>query len=122
LADVAPEIASRVPLTSWFRFRRAVENTSTALVVIEQEPFAKSCASLVLRFKNRAARWSSLFASGPDAAQPKNCCATPSHARLLRGLQFDVEIETTRSHSGSAQRKPAQSAHVGISTQALWAG
>src|SRR5688572_23573490 len=34
LADVPPRLARRVPLTSWFRFRRAVENTRTVLLVI----------------------------------------------------------------------------------------
>jgi hypothetical protein len=49
LADVPPEFARRVPLASWFRFRRAVERTPTVLLVLEQEAYAKSCASLVLR-------------------------------------------------------------------------
>ena len=30
-----PSAARRVPLTSWFRFRRAVENTATVLLVLE---------------------------------------------------------------------------------------
>jgi hypothetical protein len=51
LADVPPRIARRVPLTSWFRFRRAVESTRTVLLVIEQEAFAKNSASLVLRLE-----------------------------------------------------------------------
>src|SRR5262249_51571747 len=49
LADLAPSIVRRVPLTSWFRFRRTVEKTSTILLVAEQEPYARSCASLALR-------------------------------------------------------------------------
>ena len=41
--------ARRVPLTSWFRFRRAVEGTPTVLVVLEQEPFARAGCSRAMR-------------------------------------------------------------------------
>jgi hypothetical protein len=36
-------------LSSWFRFSRVIEKQSAALVFIEQEPHATSCAGLVLR-------------------------------------------------------------------------
>jgi hypothetical protein len=52
LGDIRPEDARRVPLTTWFRFRRAIENTPTALVVLEQEPYAKTCASLVMELRS----------------------------------------------------------------------
>src|SRR5205085_8479517 len=58
LADISIQAARRIPLTTWFRFRRAVENTSTAFVVVEQQPSAKSCASLVLDFVAQQAAWS----------------------------------------------------------------
>jgi recombination protein RecA len=58
LADIPIQAARRIPLTTWFRFRRAVENTSTAFVVVEQQPNAKSCASLVLDFAPQQAAWS----------------------------------------------------------------
>lgn len=49
LGDIPSESLRRVPLTSWFRFRRAVEPTATVLLLLEQEPWAKTCASLVLQ-------------------------------------------------------------------------
>ena len=58
LSDVAPETVRHVPLNAWFRFRRAVEDTSTVLLVLEQESNAKTCASLVLRMSLKAAKWS----------------------------------------------------------------
>lgn len=58
LADISIPAARRIPLTTWFRFRRAVENTTTAFVVVEQQPSAKSCASLVLDFAAQQAAWS----------------------------------------------------------------
>ncbi|HET9743754.1 MAG TPA: hypothetical protein VFQ00_13475 [Terriglobales bacterium] len=64
LGDIDPASARRIPLTTWFRFRRAVEHTSTALIVIEQEPHAKSCASLVLDFAAQATSWSETSEAG----------------------------------------------------------
>jgi len=54
LGDISVDSARRVPLTSWFRFRRAVEPTATVLLLIEQEPHARTCASLVLRLQPEA--------------------------------------------------------------------
>jgi len=72
--------ARRISLTSWFRLRRAVENTPTVLVAVEPEPHAKTCASLVLELRRRQASWS----------------GAPGCSQLLRGLEVRVE-----------QRKPA---------------
>lgn len=57
LGDIPIAAARRIPLTTWFRFRRAVENTSTAFIVIEQHPHAKSCATLVLDLTVQQASW-----------------------------------------------------------------
>jgi len=54
LGDIPPESARRMPLTSWFRFRRAVEPTTTVLLLLEQEPCAKTCASLVVLLEREA--------------------------------------------------------------------
>src|SRR5271168_736637 len=58
LGDVAVRQVRKVPLNVWFRLRRAVEDTSTVLLVLSQESNAKSCASLVLRVEKEASRWS----------------------------------------------------------------
>ena len=58
LADVPISAARRIPLTTWFRFRRSVENTSMALIILEQHPHAKSCSSLVMDFAAQQATWS----------------------------------------------------------------
>jgi len=49
LADLPPQAARRIPLTTWFRFRRAIEHTPTILLTIEQHPIAGSCSSLLLQ-------------------------------------------------------------------------
>jgi hypothetical protein len=57
LSDVPAKTVRGVPLNAWFRFRRAVEETSTILMVLEQEANAKTCASLVLRLEARETQW-----------------------------------------------------------------
>ena len=103
LGDIPVASARRVPLTSWFRFRRAVEPTATVLLVIEREPCAKTCASLVVRLQRTAvcARdaapvaetefhgWKVLSRT-EHAIPPANIV---SHAALLRGMQLRAEVE-----------------------------
>jgi recombination protein RecA len=58
LTDVPSRTARQVPLNAWFRFRRAVEDTPTILLLIGQESNAKTCASLVLRLDAQYIQWS----------------------------------------------------------------
>lgn len=110
LGDVPVETARRVPLTTWFRFRRAVEGTPAALVVLEQEAHAKSCAAVVLRLEATDFR---LQTSGGPAAGDSQ----PSAAAILTGMK--VEVELVRAH---AQKKYAQSSRPAqFSTETAWA-
>ncbi len=52
LGDVPHAAARRMPLASWFRFQRAIEPTSTVLLVVAQEPCAQTCASLLIRLQS----------------------------------------------------------------------
>jgi recombination protein RecA len=89
LSDVPPETVRYVPLNAWFRFRRAVEDTPTVLVVLEQEPHAKTCASLVLRLGTEPAIWSAtLETAAPNFSRHPSAC-------LLDG--FEVRTEVLRS-------------------------
>jgi hypothetical protein len=117
LSDVAPETVRHVPLNAWFRFRRAVEDTSTVLLVLEQESNAKTCASLVLRMNLKAAKWSGTAESNVNdniaaindvgisrhshellahGRLPHACLA---HARLLDGSDVQTEMLHTRIQS-----------------------
>jgi recombination protein RecA len=83
LGDVPAENARRIPLTSWFRFRRSVESTPTVLLLLSNEPCGGTCASLVLHCQCRNARW--LSTAGTNAN---------SQVLTLEGM--DLEIEITR--------------------------
>jgi recombination protein RecA len=57
LGSTPPEIARRIPPASWFRFRHAVQNTRSVLLVIEQFPFARTCAAQSLEAKRESIHW-----------------------------------------------------------------
>jgi recombination protein RecA len=71
LGDTPERTARRISLTSWFRLRRAVENTPTVLISLARQPNAKTCASLVVECGRTCACW------------------TGAHgiSRLLRGME-----------------------------------
>jgi hypothetical protein len=79
-SDFAPRHVRRIPLSVWFRWRRAVENTRTILLALEQESNAKTCASLVLRMQAEAACWSQ---TAPNSRL--------TEARLLESLRSGAE-------------------------------
>jgi len=85
LGDTPPATARRISLTSWFRLRRAVENTPTVFVALARESNAGTCASLTLECRAdagvRVARFSG---RGPG--------------RLLRGIR----VQVTRRKPGRA--------------------
>jgi recombination protein RecA len=101
LGDIPVQSARQIPLASWFRFRRAIENTPTVLLVLEQQPIAGSCSSVLLKV------------SGVRCQISANRLA---HTELLD--QFEIRAELIRSR---IERKPAQSA-TSFSSRATWAG
>ncbi len=58
LSEIAERLIRNVPLSSWFRFSRTVENQTTALVFISRQPHATSCAGVVLQLVAGSARFS----------------------------------------------------------------
>ncbi|HEV2492526.1 MAG TPA: hypothetical protein VG204_05580 [Terriglobia bacterium] len=100
LGDVPPREARRVPLAYWFRLRRVVERTPTVLVVLEQTPYAKTCASLVLRLESHTACWSTTAGAATLFRHD-----TPSHACLLRGARRRIEVVRSRLPGEAAQER-----------------
>jgi recombination protein RecA len=143
LSDLSPQQARRIPLTTWFRFRRAVENTSTVLLAIEQHPIAGSCSSLQLqlaspaeanpdeiaaeRHKNAAhgaSRGSEAEKHEAPQGRKKLYAAAQTapdfpycaHAQLLTGLEITAELMRSR-----LDRKPARST-AAFASKTAWTG
>ena len=112
LADLPPQAARRIPLTTWFRFRRAVEHKPTILLAIEQQPIAGSCSSLLLKLGVLSTQCSVLSSKG-TVDRPGDLNA--SHAHLFTGLEINLELTHSR-----LERKPARS--IAFETKTAWAG
>jgi hypothetical protein len=91
LGDIAPQTARRISLASWYRLRRAVENTPTALVVMERAPLARACARLAVECARSRVLWS----------------GTQGCSQLFRGAWFAAE-----------RRKPLQPASATFEARA----
>ena len=124
LGDIPAESTRRIPLTSWFRFRRAVEATATVLLILEEEPSARSCASLVVQLeretvcaRDSAPAFEREPASWGVVPRLKTIPDNPavSHAVLLDGIHARARV--TRSWS---ERKPAQSAGAHFQLRTAW--
>ena len=65
---------NRIPLSYWYRFRLAVENTSTRLIVTGDQPLVKSCARVKLEVKRARFLWRGPVFEGIDfeALSPKH--------------------------------------------------
>ena len=113
LADVPSEAARRIPLTTWFRFRRAVEHKPTILLAIEQQPIAGSCSSLLLQLKVLSSQFSVL--SSNQFSDTAIGDLRPSHAHLFTELKIHAELIRSR-----LDRKPARS--IAFETKTAWAG
>jgi recombination protein RecA len=110
LGDVPVPSARRIPLASWFRFRRAIEHTPTALLVLEQQPIAGSCSSVLLKVSGARSQVSGNRLSHSELA----------HSELLD--QFEITAELLRSRlERNLERKPVQST-ASFKSRAAWAG
>jgi hypothetical protein len=101
LCELAPQTVRRVPLNVWFRFRRAVEHTPTVLLVLEQQPHASTCASLVLELRHKNSHWSAAVAEEES----------PSHAKLFSEKQIATQV--VRSRFGNFRKEPFLAAQSG---------
>ncbi|HKO61840.1 MAG TPA: hypothetical protein VJV03_11825 [Pyrinomonadaceae bacterium] len=57
LCDVPAKAVRRIISSWWFRFRRAIENTPTALIVFTSVACVRSSAAVVLELRNEVTEW-----------------------------------------------------------------
>ena len=108
LGDLPPQTARRIPLTTWFRFRRAVEHTLTVLLAVERQSIAGSCSSLLIKLGSQG-HWRKQSADSQIPA--------PTHAQLLTELEITAEMVRSR-----LDRKPVRSSEITFASKTAWAG
>jgi hypothetical protein len=101
LGSVEEELIRKIPLTTWFRFARVMEEMPTALVILLTHSAAQSCSALTLHVGHALPQW-----SGRPAT---------SHGQILSDVRFNLEIGRTRT------KKPVQSARANFTARAQWA-
>jgi hypothetical protein len=114
LGDLPPQTARRIPLTTWFRFRRAVEHTPTVLLAVERQSIAGSCSSLLIKLGLRKL---TLSENRVRELQEDSQIPAPTHAQLLTGLEITAELVRSR-----LERKPVRSAEITFASKTAWAG
>jgi len=127
LGDVSVKLARRVPLTSWFRFQRAVENTPTILFAVTPVPCAQNCAALLLRVQSSVV---SRQSSGKLSAIGSHLSEKLAHTQILEGFRVEGEIlrsrfsggRIARSFTSRVERKPVQSVTAAFTTKAVRTG
>jgi hypothetical protein len=100
LASVRPYLIAKVPLSTWFRFSRAVEDKPMALVFLLPEPSGSSYAGLVLRLLSGPPHW------GGNHVR--------SHTFFLKQLKLEATVIRTQG------RKPSQAAKPQFSAASCW--
>jgi len=116
LSDVPPSSARKISLASWFRFRRAIEHTPTVLLVLEQQPIAGSCSSMLLRFSAVHSR----SKKKPSVVDGQLSANQTTHSELLNQLEITAELLQSRLERKS-ERKPVRST-ANFKSRAAWAG
>jgi hypothetical protein len=71
LTDVAAKYTRRIITSWWFRFRRAIENTPTTLVVLTPVACIRSCAALVLEVESEGPVWPNTVSFGLENCDAK---------------------------------------------------
>jgi hypothetical protein len=115
LGDIPATSVRRIPLASWFRFRRAIEHTPTALLVLEQQPIAGSCSSVLVKVSGKK-----LSAVGSQLSGNPPMHTELTHSQLLDQFEITAELLCSRL-AQKLERKPVQST-TSFKSRATWAG
>jgi recombination protein RecA len=85
LGNISWVDARRMELSTWFRFRRTIENTPTILLLLGEDTCAKSCSSMVLQCERKNEKWNCT-----DLQRPTEGIAT------LEGFEVEGRIMCSR--------------------------
>ncbi|MFL6450585.1 MAG: hypothetical protein ACJ746_23325 [Bryobacteraceae bacterium] len=90
LCDVPVRVLNQIPLSYWYRFGRAIENTPTTLLLCNTFPQAKCSTAQNLELKNQEVHWSgerpAVLLSGIDTLG--------GYARTLRSSTQRLTLRT----------------------------
>jgi hypothetical protein len=101
LADMPARILRRIISTWWFRFRRAIEDTPTVLLVMTPVACARSCAAMALELKHEGASWpaTTAFVTPEEKPAPRPDERAAKHLSLVIADEPDMHRSDLPSHA-----------------------
>ena len=57
LCDIGPAALHRVPISYWYRFRRAIEHTPSLMLILSRHSVARSCATRQFELHQQMIQW-----------------------------------------------------------------
>ena len=113
IGDVVGTDARRIISSWWYRFRRVVENTPTALLVIAEDSCVRSCATLALKLNREIDIWTSVsqpsdsdIFKGLSLVMP-HPITNPTHSYLISSMELQISRKKP-VHLGSGETICAQ--------------
>ena len=116
IGDVPARDARRIISSWWYRFRRVIESTPTAFVVVAADSCVRSCATLTLEMKRAGEVWFTTsnsetqiptlpvpqgkFPAAVKSIQPSRNSSLPTHSTLLTNMRLEIE-RLKPVHSGA---------------------
>src|SRR5499427_121042 len=93
LADMPPLSLRRIISTWWFRFRRAIENTPTVLLVMSPVACVRSCAAMTFELKHEGTAWPGFDSSrSREPEQPPVLRRAGPHLHLVANHSLPVRV------------------------------
>jgi hypothetical protein len=81
LCDIAPAALDRVPVSYWYRFRRAIEHSRTLMLILARQSVARSCATRQFGLRQQTIQW-----CGEAPFQTMRCLAMEASSRKPMGI------------------------------------
>lgn len=100
--EMDPEVFKKIPFHIWFRLKRAVQGTSTILLILAKEAKAGSAVSRAISLRRRKTQWCFTTDEKSSFRQAYFRPDYPRHACLLRGICNEMELlrgENPYSHA-----------------------
>ncbi len=96
LASIEPQEALRIPSATWFRFRRAAQESNAILLLLTRESCARSSAACVLECSvGEPPRVQGVLVSAPHIAEVARQRTGPAFGRKTPGRATDWEAAPT---------------------------
>jgi hypothetical protein len=98
LCDVPDRDVRRIPISCWYRFRRAIESSPTVFLLVEREPLAKACASLALEMNRERANFKGTYPF--QYLESVRYRVVPRKAESRRPASFQVKASSQSCGAG----------------------